>query len=92
MAMGYPPKRVAATTALVVTVCSFAGFAGYAPNLDLPWTVAVATAAAVIIGSQIGSRLMLRGAKPSWIAWGYVAILGGIAVKLLWEAGSAFVF
>lgn len=89
MAMGYPPRRVAATTALVVTVCSFAGFAGYAPNLDLPWTVAIATAAAVIIGSQIGSRLMLRGAKPSWIAWGYVAILGGIAVKLLWEAGSA---
>lgn len=91
MAMGSPPRQVAATTALVVTVCSFAGFAGYAPGLDLPWTLAVAATAAVIIGSQIGARLMLRGAKPSWIAWGYVAILGAIAVKLLWEAAVPFV-
>lgn len=85
MALGYPPKQTAATTALVVTVCSFAGFAGYAPGLNLPWLVAGLAVAAVVIGSQIGARLMLRGAKPAWITWGYAVILGGIAVKLVWE-------
>lgn len=89
LALGYPPKRTAATTALVVTVCSFSGFAGYAPGLDISWSAAGLALAAVIVGSQIGSRLMLRGAKPAWITWGYAVILGGIALKLLWEVSAA---
>jgi len=36
LALGYPPKQAAATTALVVIVCSFAGVAGYVPYLDFP--------------------------------------------------------
>lgn len=85
LALGYPPKQTAATTALVVTICSFAGVAGYAPRLDLPWQAAILAAIAVVAGSQIGARLMLKGAKPAWITWGYAVILGGVAVKLLWE-------
>ena len=85
LALGYPAKQTAATTALVVTVCSFAGFAGYAPRLDLPLTVTVLAVVATVAGSQIGTRLMLRGTKPAWITWGYVVILIGVAVKLMWE-------
>ena len=89
MALGYSPRRTAATTALVVTVCSFAGFAGYVPRLDLPMALAVPAVVAVIVGSQIGARLMLRGAKPAWITWGYVTILFAVALKLVWEATAA---
>jgi uncharacterized membrane protein YfcA len=89
LALGYPPRQTAATTALVVTVCSFAGFAGYLPRLDLPWAVTGLALVAVVCGSQIGARLMIRGAKPSWISWGYVAILTGVAAKLIWEAAAA---
>ncbi len=90
LAMGYAPRETAATTALVVTVCSFAGVVAYLPHMELPWLPAVLAAAAVVAGSQLGSRLMIRGAKPAWIAWGYVAILAAIAVKLAGEAIAAF--
>jgi len=86
MALGYPPKQTAATTALVVTVCSFTGAAGYAAHVDVPWGLAALAAVAVVVGSQIGSRLMIKGVKPAWITWGYAAILTAVAAKLLWEA------
>ena len=86
MALGYAPKQTAATTALVVTVCSFAGFAGYAPRFDLPLGLTALGIGFVVIGSQVGARLMLKGAKPAWITWGYVVILSAVAAKLVWEA------
>lgn len=88
MALGYAPRQTAATTALVVTVCSFAGFAGYAPRFDLPLGLTALGVGAVVIGSQIGARLMLKGAKPAWITWGYVVILSAVAAKLVWEVAS----
>ncbi|WP_316979868.1 sulfite exporter TauE/SafE family protein [Shumkonia mesophila] len=89
MALGYPPRQTAATTALVVTVCSFTGAAGYAGTMELPGLLTALAAVAVIVGSQIGSRLMIKGAKPAWITWGYAAILTAVAVKLLWEAAAS---
>ena len=89
LSLGYPPKQTAATTALVVTVCSFAGVAGYAPRLDFPVAVAVLSALPMVIGSQVGARLVLRGATPSWITRGYVVILVGVAIKLVWEASTS---
>ncbi|MBT3361700.1 MAG: sulfite exporter TauE/SafE family protein [Rhodospirillales bacterium] len=89
LALGYSPKQTAATTALVVTVCSFAGFAGYTPHLDLPFYAMILAGIAVVAGSQIGARLMLRGAKPAWITGGQVVVLMGVALKLVWEAVAA---
>jgi uncharacterized membrane protein YfcA len=85
MALGYPPRQTAATTALVVTACSFTGAAGYAGHMDLPWLLTVLAGVAVLAGSQIGSRLMIKGAKPGWITWGYATVLAAVAVKLLYE-------
>ena len=73
----------------MVTVCSFAGVAGYAPRLDFPVAVAVLSALPMVIGSQVGARLVLRGATPSWITRGYVVILVGVAIKLVWEASTS---
>ncbi|MBE0530282.1 MAG: sulfite exporter TauE/SafE family protein, partial [Rhodospirillales bacterium] len=86
MSLGYAPRQTAATTALVVTVCSFTGAAGYAGTMDLPWLLTGLAVVAVLIGSQVGSRLMIKGAKPAWITRGYAVILTAVAAKLLWEA------
>jgi uncharacterized protein len=85
MTLGFPPKRTAATTALVVTVCSFAGFAGYAPQFEVPLGLTAFGICAVLIGSQLGAHLMLRGVKPSWINQGYAAILSIVAITMLSE-------
>jgi uncharacterized protein len=85
MALGFPPKRTAATTALVVTVCSFAGFAGYAPQFSVPLSLTVLGVGAVLIGSQLGAHVMLRGIKPAWINKGYAAVLSIIALTLVSE-------
>ncbi|MFD2181726.1 sulfite exporter TauE/SafE family protein [Rhodoplanes azumiensis] len=85
VALRYPPRRAAATTALVVTVCSFAGVAGYAPTLDLPVGPTLLTVAAVLIGSRIGTLLMLRTARPAWIMRGYAIVLAGVAAMLCGE-------
>ena len=89
MALGYAPRQTAATTALVVTVCSFTGAAGYAGTMELPGLLTGLAVVAVLIGSQLGSRLMIKGAKPAWITRGYAAILTAVAAKLLWEAAAA---
>lgn len=89
MALGHAPRQTAATTALVVTVCSFTGAAGYAGTMALPDLLTGLAVVAVLIGSQVGSRLMIKGAKPAWITWGYAAILAAVAAKLLWEAAAA---
>lgn len=88
MSLGYGPRQTAATTALVVTVCSFTGVAGYAPHMAVPGGLAAMAGLAVVIGSQIGSRLMVRGAKPASITGGYAILLSAVAAKLLWEAAS----
>jgi len=85
MALGFPPKRTAATTALVVTMCSFTGFAGYAPQFSVPLSLTALGVGAVLIGSQLGAHMMLRGVKPSWINHGYAAVLSIVALTLASE-------
>jgi uncharacterized protein len=85
MALGFPPKRTAATTALVVTICSFAGFAGYAPHFSAPLGLTALGVCAVLIGSQLGAHIMLHGIKPSWISQGYAAVLTFVALTLVSE-------
>jgi uncharacterized membrane protein YfcA len=85
MALAYPPKQMAATTALVVTVCSFAGLAGYVPQFEMPLDMAALGVCAVLIGSQLGAHIMLRGMQPAWINRGYAAVLSAVALTMLSE-------
>lgn len=89
--LGLPPKRAAATTALIVTLCSFAGFAGYAARAQLPMMMTLFGAVAVLLASLVGPRLMIRKVKSRWIRQGYAAILILVATILIWEAfGGSF--
>ena len=90
LALGYPAKQAAATTALVVTFSSISGFAGYAAQGHFPLLPTVLGIAAVLLGSQLGARFMTGKAKAAWITQTYAVVLVVIAAKLVWEAVGQF--
>jgi uncharacterized membrane protein YfcA len=85
MAIGYKTKEAAATSSFVVIFSSFSGFAGHLAEGHYNWPLMIATAIAVIIGSQIGARVMKEKMKAKWIKQIFAVVLLGVAVKLLWK-------
>ena len=85
LAMGYPTKQAAATSAFVVIFSSFSGFAGHIAEGHFNWPLMIATAIAVIIASQIGAKVMKEKMKARWIKQMFAVILLIVAVKLLWK-------
>lgn len=83
IAMGYPTKKAAATSSFVVIFSSFSGFAGHIAEGHFNWPLMAVTALAVIIGGQIGARLMKDKMKAKWIKQMFAVVLLGVAVKLL---------
>ncbi len=83
LAMGYPTKRAAATSSFVVIFSSFSGFAGHLAEGHFNLPLMLSTCAAVIIGSQVGARLMKEKMKAKWIKQLFAVVLLGVAVKLL---------
>jgi uncharacterized membrane protein YfcA len=83
LAMGYPTKKAAATSSFVVIFSSFSGFAGHLAEGHFDWPLMACTTVCVIIGSQIGAKVMKEKMKAKWIKWMFAMILLGVAVKLL---------
>jgi len=83
IAMGYPTKRAAATSAFVVIFSSFSGFAGHVAEGHFDWPLMIATSIAVIVASQIGAKVMKEKMKARWIKQMFAVILLAVAVKLL---------
>lgn len=85
IAMGYETKTAAATSAFVVIFSSFSGFAGHLAEGHFNWPLMAATSIAVIIGSQMGAKVMKEKMKAKWIKQMFAVVLLGVAVKLLWK-------
>ena len=83
--IGYKTKQAAATSSFVVIFSSFSGFAGHVAEGRFHWPLMVATAMVVIIGSQIGAKVMKERMKARWIRQMFAAVLLGVSVKLLWN-------
>jgi len=83
IAMGYPTKKAAATSAFVVIFSSFSGFAGHVAEGHFNWPLMIATSIAVIIASQIGAKVMKEKMKARWIKQMFAVVLLAVAVKLL---------
>ena len=83
MAMGYKTKEAAATSSFVVIFSSFSGFAGHLAEGHYNWPLMIATTIAVIIGSQIGAKVMTEKMKAKWIKQMFAVVLLGVAAKLL---------
>ena len=83
--VGYKTKEAAATSSFVVIFSSFSGFAGHVAEGRFHWPLMVATAMVVIIGSQIGAKVMKEKMKARWIRQMFAVVLLGVSVKLLWS-------
>jgi uncharacterized membrane protein YfcA len=85
IAIGYPTKQAAATSAFVVVFSSFSGFAGHVAegHFDLP--LLIYGSIAVIIASQIGARVMKNKMKAKWIKQIFGGLLIAVAMKLSWH-------
>ena len=84
IAVGYPTKRAAATSAFVVVFSSFSGFAGHIAEGHYDWRIMALGLVAVVIGSQIGAKVMKEKMKARWIKELFGLLLLGVAVKFSW--------
>jgi len=85
MAMGYKTKAAAATSAFVVIFSSFSGFAGHLMEGHYEWPLMLAATVSVVIGSQLGAKVMNEKMKAKWIKQMFAVVLLGVAGKLLWK-------
>jgi len=85
IAIGYPTKKAAATSAFVVVFSSFSGFAGHVAEGHFNIPLLVYSSIAVIVASQIGARVMKDKMKAKWIKQIFGVLLVAVAVKLSWH-------
>jgi uncharacterized membrane protein YfcA len=85
IAIGYPTKQAAATSAFVVVFSSFSGFAGHVAEGHFNLPLLIYTSIAVIVASQIGARVMKERMKARWLKQTFGALLVAVAVKLSWS-------
>ena len=84
IAMGYPTKQAAATSAFVVVFSSFSGFAGHVAEGHYDWRVMVIGLIAVVVGAQVGAKVMNEKMKGRWIKQIFGVLLLGVAIKFSW--------
>ncbi len=80
---GLEAKAAAATSAVVVTGSGLSGFLAHLPTATLHWGTTLATAASVLLGSQVGSRLMAKKLKSRAVRVVFGVVLLGVATALL---------
>jgi hypothetical protein len=85
IAIGYPTKQAAATSAFIVVFSSFSGFAGHVAEGHFNLPLLIYTSIAVIVASQIGARVMKEKMKAKWLKQTFGVLLVVIAVKLSWS-------
>ena len=85
IAIGYPTKQAAATSAFVVVFSSFSGFAGHVAEGHFNLPLLIYSTIAVVIASQIGARVMKEKMKAKWIKQIFGGLLISVAVKLSWQ-------
>jgi len=85
IAVGYPTKIAAATSAFIVIFSSFSGFAGHVVEGHFDWQLLLYCSIAVIIASQIGAKVMKEKMKAQWIKQIFGVLLIFVAIKLSWN-------
>jgi uncharacterized membrane protein YfcA len=81
---GLDARMAAATSALVVTGSGISSFVSHLATAAQPqWGVWLATVAAVLLGSQLGSRLMADRMKPQAIKLVFGWVLLGVAALII---------
>ena len=80
---GLEAKAAAATSSFIVTCAAISGLLGHLPEAHFYPLLTILTVAAVLIGSQAGSRLMAGKMKPKGVRYVFAGVLFLVAVLLL---------
>jgi len=83
---GCDPRCAAATSAVIVALSSASALAGHLPAARFHPALTVACVAAVLLGSQLGSRAMARRVSRGSLRWGFGLLLVGVSAVLLVQA------
>lgn len=84
MAMGYPTKIAAATSAFAVVLSSFTGFFSHLAIGHVDWGLMLTLAVAVVLGSQLGAHVMTTRMKPRQLKQMFGVLLLFIGLKMIW--------
>lgn len=79
---GLPIRLAIGTSLMVISLKSFAGFAGYASRVQIPWTVALAVTAAAVLGTFVGTKLSRRW-SPQSLRNGFAVFIIAMAIYIL---------
>lgn len=88
LALGYPTKVAAATTSVAVVFSSFTGFLGHIAVGHFDWPLMVAAGIGVLIGSQMGARMMVIRMNPRTLKQMFGFVLLAVAAKLIGGLGG----
>jgi len=80
---GLEARAAAATSSFIVTCAAISGLLGHLPHASFNPLLTVSTVAAVLVGSQVGSRLMADKMKPKGVRYVFAGVLFLVAVLLL---------
>ncbi|MHA1781430.1 MAG: sulfite exporter TauE/SafE family protein [Candidatus Thorarchaeota archaeon] len=87
--VGLDPKIAAATSALIVTCSGTSSFISHLVFAAQPqWDIWIASAIAVFLGSQIGSRVMAHHARPKHVRAIFGTVLLAISIIIMIQALS----
>lgn len=84
---GLPMKRAVATSLLVITMQSFAGFLGHLGHADIPFRVVLPVTLLATLGSILGGALVER-VRPEALRRGFAWLVMGIALFVLSHQAS----
>ena len=80
---GLEAKAAAATSSFIITCGAISGLLGHLPAARFHPLLTVFTVAAVLVGSQAGSRLMAGRMKPRGVRYVFATVLFLVAILLL---------
>ena len=82
--LGLPMKEAVGTSLLVIALKSFAGFAGYLPQVTVDWQFITAFTAVAIVGIWIGAYVVQFVSQKA-LRRGFAALLFVMAVAILYQ-------
>ena len=81
---GLPMKRAIGTSLLVISMKSFAGYAGHATHVEVDLHLAATVAGAAVAGSFVGSLLSAR-VSPDSLRRGFAVFVFGVGIFVIYQ-------
>ena len=89
LVLGLPMKEAVGTSLLVIALKSFAGFAGYLPQVEVDWEFIVSFTAIAIVGIWIGAHVV-QFVSQKTLRRAFSVLLIVLAIAILYQNRAVF--